>query len=240
MKIAICDDCAEDRAALHAWLDRYCLAHNYSCAIAEAESGEQLSAFADIADYDAIFMDIFLKKQNGLETAEALKALGYTGAYIFTTSSAEYVFQSFAFDVVDYLVKPFPYPRFAQAADKLFKAKADARLTIPLDIDGETRQIQLNRIYSVETDSGHGTLIHMSTSTLRSTTTISEIESLLSPYRNFFRCHRSYIVNLNYVSGVKDAAVYLKNGGTALLPRREAAEKRRQINEYLWQHMMEE
>ena len=240
MKIAICDDCVVDRAELRAWLIQYCGEHNFFCDIAEAESGERLAAFPDIADFDAVFMDIFMKKLDGLETAKALQELGFPGAYVFTTSSAEHVFQSFAFDVVDYLVKPFSYSRFTQAADKLFRAKADAQLSISLTIDGEIRRIQLNKITCVETNQNHSTLVHIGKSTLRCTTLISEIEALLSPYPNFFRCHRSFIINLNYVSGTEGTTVYLKSGMTAMLPKREAAEKRRLINEYLWRHMMEE
>lgn len=240
MKIAICDDCQQDRATIRDWLEQYCTAFNYQCEITEACSGNQLCACPDIAEFDAVFMDIFMTGLNGLETAEKLRTLGFSGAYIFSTSSMDHVFQSFAFDVVDYLVKPLAHPRFVQAVDKLFRVRSDAMRSIPLSIDGAVRNIELNRIYSVETDLNHRTLIHMNKSTVQCATLISEIGRLLEPYPNFLRCHRSYIINLNYVSGTSGATVYLKNGETVMLPVREAAEKRRQINEYLWMNMMEE
>lgn len=240
MRIAICDDNEKDRALLRGYLEKYRGEKNCACDITEAGSGEALLAMPDAAEYDAVFMDVYLRGLDGIGTAERLQSLGFSGSYVFTTSSTGHVFQSFAFNVQDYLVKPFSYARFAQAMDKLIRAGADALLSISVTVDGTERSIPLDKIYSVETGANHDTLIHLKKTTIHSSTLISKIAELLSPYRNFLRCHRSFLVNLNKVSGTEGFSVCLENGETVMLTRRNAAELRRQINEYLWERMMED
>ena len=240
MKIIICDDCENDRAKIHSWFEKYCTETKHKCDISEAESGEQLCMMPDLNDYDVLFMDYYMKGLNGIDTARKVRELGFEGVYIFITSSAEHVFQSFEFDVIDYLLKPITYERFLQAADKLFRAVPDDGSEIILNVDGATRGVAVKKIYCIETDSNHSTLVHMCNSSFHSLSLISDIEKELAPYSNFLRCHRSYIINLDHVSGTEKTTVYLKNGLKAYLPQRDATVLRKRINEYLWKCMMED
>ena len=69
--------------------------------------------------------------------------------------------------------------------------------------------------------------------------TMAEAEALLLSYKNFIRCHRSYIINLNEVENVTDTTVLLTNGDRVLLNSKNAASLRRQIADFIWKGMDE-
>ncbi len=240
MRIAICDDNKKEREKLRSYIETYCTSRNFSCEIMEASCGEDFLEIPHIEECSLIFMDIFMGKLNGLETAAKLQDLGYSGGYIFTTTSKEHVFSSFAFDVIDYLVKPYSDQQLYQALDKFFKTRATSLLSISVLVDGSTVALPLHKIYCIETNASHSTLIHLKDTSLHSQTLISELETMLSPYPNFLRCHRSYLINMDEVSGVKDTTVYMTNGVLAHLPQRNSFSLKNQINDYLWKKMMED
>lgn len=240
MQIAICDDSAKDTKLMREYICRYCSENDIAYEISEAASGEALIKLSNIADYDCICMDIYMDQMNGIDTAGCLAKMGYDGGYIFETSSEEHVFKSFEFNVVDYLVKPFSYEQFERAMNKLMKNKKDGGGSIEISVGGAARHIPIRQIYYVETGQNHGTLFHMKEDVIEATTLISEVEEQLRPYENFYRCHRSYIVNMDNVTGAEGTSVFLKNGENVQIVQRNAAERREYINEYLWNHMMEE
>lgn len=240
MLIMLCDDCEKERILLREYLSEYCKEHHISCEISEACSGEEFVNMKELADFDVAFMDIFMGQLNGIETSRQLVDRGFSGCFIYTTSSTEHVFESFAFDVLDYLVKPFSYDRLCKSMDKLISSRADAFQTVTVNVDGTQKQIPLNKIVTIETGHNHNTLIHLQNSTITCQTLLSDLEQQLSGCKSFLKCHRSYIINMNEVSGVENATVYMKNNTTAMLVQRNATELKKQINEYLWKNMMED
>lgn len=240
MLIMLCDDCEKDRILLRKYLSEYCKEQHICCDIKEACSGEDFIQMKELSDVDVVFMDIYMGHLNGIETSRQLVERGFSGCFVYTTSSTEHVFESFAFNVLDYLVKPFSYDRLHKSMDKLISARADSLLTVSVIVNGTQKQIPRNKIVSIETGHNHNTLIHLQNSTIICQTLLSDLEQQLSGCRSFLKCHRSYIINLNEVSGVENATVYMKNNTTAMLVQRNAAELKKQINEYLWKNMMED
>ncbi len=180
MQIILCDDSKNDRLLIHEYIEAYCKEKHIFCEITEAQSGESLLQLQNIAEYDVVFMDIYMGNLNGIETSKRLIEQGFSGCFIFTTSSTEHVFASFAFDVLDYLVKPFSTMRLKRTMDKLCRVKSDMLLTISVMVDGFSQQIPVCKIISIETNENHSTLIHMQNTTICSQTLISDLEQMLS------------------------------------------------------------
>ncbi|MCB0667491.1 MAG: response regulator, partial [Saprospiraceae bacterium] len=61
---------------------------------------------------DLIFLDIHLPKISGIDF---LKTMPQKPQIILTTAFPDYALESYELDVVDYLLKPFSFPRFVQA-----------------------------------------------------------------------------------------------------------------------------
>ena len=76
----------------------------------------QAMDFLKTEEIDLIFLDIHLPKISGIDF---LKSLSNPPSIILTTAFSEYALESYEFNVVDYLLKPFSFQRFVKAISKM-------------------------------------------------------------------------------------------------------------------------
>ncbi len=170
---------------------------------------------------DLIFLDINMPSLSGLDF---LKSLKNPPLVIITTAYREYAIEGFDLDVIDYLVKPIPLPRFLHALDKVKsqlkttdhpsfansnKADLAAEQFVLLKVDKKIIKIELNAIYYIESLKDY---IRVKTKIGDFIThqTLTAITNLL-PHTNFIRIHRSYTIALNKVSALNGNAVEINN-----------------------------
>lgn len=79
IKIAVCDDLAEDRENITQLLSEYTDKNNLYVKIEEFSSGEAFLS-SDTSVYSLVFMDIFMSGMNGMETAKKLDFKKQPGA----------------------------------------------------------------------------------------------------------------------------------------------------------------
>ncbi len=142
---------------------------------------------------DLVFLDINMPEMMGMELAAAMEQLP---PIIFTTAYAEYALDSFAFNTVDYLLKPYNFERFQKAVDKVMKliASSPTEKSITLKIDYRSVKLPLDQILYIEA-MGNYLKIFTKTQTYLPQMTMKEAEALLGDLP-FKRIHRSYIVNV--------------------------------------------
>ena len=156
---------------------------------------------------DVLFMDISMPKTSGMQLAEALHRLKNPPAIIFVTAYSEYALDAFAVDAVDYLMKPVETDRLSQALDKV-----EARINpapqqrrpierIPVEKGGRKVLVPIDRIRYIEAKDDYS-CIYTDTDRYLSTISLAQLENKLGPH-GFFRVHRGYIVNLEYVEDVE-------------------------------------
>ena len=75
----------------------------------------QANALLNQQETDLLFLDINMPQLSGMDFLKTLSKPPYV---IFTTAYSEYALESFAFDVIDYLVKPISFERFLQSVNK--------------------------------------------------------------------------------------------------------------------------
>ena len=120
---------------------------------------------------------------------------------IFGTNIAQYAINGYEVDAVDYILKPVSYYDFSMKFHRtVAKAAQKKEHTIKIETAEGTRRLRLPALIYVEVLS-HYLYFHTTKRDYRSRGNISEIEKELEKY-NFVRIHRSYIVNLKYVSKV--------------------------------------
>ncbi len=71
---------------------------------------------------DLIFLDIHLPKISGMDF---LKVAKNAPSVILTTAFSDYALESYEYDVVDYLLKPYSFERFVQAVSKVTPPQKD-------------------------------------------------------------------------------------------------------------------
>jgi len=160
---------------------------------------------------DLIFLDIKMPDISGLEF---LKVLSNPPLVIFTTAYAEHAVQSYDFDAIDYLLKPFALSRFLKActkANEVLKSRGGAMEeeskrqllsnagATPAALESifvknsyEQVRVMLDDILYLEAG-GNYVVFVTKQQKIASRMTMSEAENLL-PKERFVRIHRSYIV----------------------------------------------
>jgi DNA-binding LytR/AlgR family response regulator len=153
---------------------------------------------------DLMFLDIQMPKITGLDF---LKSLSKPPLVIFTTAYPNYALQGFDLDVVDYLVKPYPFDRFLKAVNKAYEKfsvksgeSQSAKDFIFIKVDNALRRINFNEILWIE---GMENYISIFTDSGRyiSLMTMKTMEEIL-PASGFLRVHKTYIVSKTKVQGI--------------------------------------
>ena len=105
IKIAVCDDLAEDSENITRLLSEYTDKKNLYVKIEEFSSGEAfLSSYTSV--YSLVFMDIFMSGMNGMETAKKLISRNSRVQIVFGSTSTEFAAEAFDIEALHYMVKP--------------------------------------------------------------------------------------------------------------------------------------
>ncbi|MFL1897047.1 LytR/AlgR family response regulator transcription factor [Aquimarina sp. 2-A2] len=170
---------------------------------------------------DVIFLDINMPRMNGLEF---LKCIPKYPQIIITTAYKEYAIESYELEVLDYLVKPFPFSRFLKAINKLTnRLIIENKLHTALDfeqsphiflkVDKKLVKIFLHDILYIESLKDY---IRVSTTegTYVSHKSLSSISDEL-PDENFIRVHKSYAIAIDKVKSIEGNLIEI---GTKRIP----------------------
>lgn len=184
--------------------------------------------------FDLIFLDIQMKQPDGMETARRLRKKGNQSLLIFVTVLKELVFDAFEVQAYDYLVKPLDVSRFKRTMDRAFaflNQKEERHLVIQ---KGNSCQvIGLSELVYGEV---WGRKIYLHQKDGRITDYYEKLENLEKQVDGrFFRCHRSYLVNLDYVRGCSKGYVLLSQGSEIPVSRL----RERDFAQALLRHMKE-
>lgn len=161
-------------------------------------------------DIDVVFLDINMPDISGLQL---LKTLKDPPKVIFTTAYLEYGAVSYEYNAIDYLLKPISFERFMLAINKVMSAMHDTtELTTTsseeekLEImfvktDNKLTKIDLSKILYIEALKDYVKLCMMDKKIIIHSS-MKKIEVNLEPFSWFIRVHKSYIVNMKFVSEI--------------------------------------
>ncbi len=214
MKIAVCDDEKETRNMFAEKLRKM---------FPEAElllyrSGEEL--LLSDAGPDIVLLDIQMPGYNGMETARRLRSRNREIIIIFVTALDNYVFEAFDVGAFHYLVKPFHDEKFEEVlrnAVKQFEERkslelADRKKEVPdLVITAGGKHISVHPediVYAEVFD--RKIVIHTMDSDIEYYGKMKELERKAG--EEFYRPHRAYLVNFNYIRKYDATTIYLKKG----------------------------
>ncbi len=158
---------------------------------------------------DLVFLDIQMPKLTGIDF---LKTISNPPKVIFTTAYIDYALEGYELDVIDYLVKPISFERFLKAINKYFAVAnpvtRNANITEQKTIDEKdfifvrserkNHKILFSEILFVESVKDY-IKIHTKNSRIVVKNTLISFEQGL-PTKNFIRVHRSYLVNLDFIT----------------------------------------
>ncbi|HJB53051.1 LytR/AlgR family response regulator transcription factor [Pseudoflavonifractor capillosus] len=223
LQIAICDDLEEERVILSRMLRNYARRQGLSLQVHFFVSGEELLQSVRRANAcQVLFLDIYMPGISGVETARRLRAAGYGASIVFATTSTDHGVDSFEVRASDYLVKPFRQEEVDRALDWCLEHMPEPLRSLSVYAEGETQEFPLASVLYIEV-LGHQSHIHTLRQTVVVRKSLDDLERAVdSP--DFFRCHRSFLVNLNHAERIESSDFLMSDGAripisSANLPR---------------------
>ena len=207
--IAICDDEKHMSDHIRSMISDFFRKKNQEISLHMFSSGEELLSYN--GQIDILFLDIQMKDMDGMETARKLRADKFRGFLVFITVLKEMVFQSFEVQTYDYLVKPVDKKQFEKTMERLYASTQNASEDSLLVQKGyEGRIIQKDEIVFCEIIDRK---IYLNLASGEVVDYYERIENLETKLDNrFYRCHRSYLINLKHLKGYKNGTAYMDNG----------------------------
>ncbi|MEM9672293.1 MAG: LytTR family DNA-binding domain-containing protein [Bacteroidota bacterium] len=185
-----------------------------------ATCGSALQALNHIKQdqVDVLFLDIQMPDLTGLDF---LKIIPNRPATILTTAYSEYAVQSYELDVVDYLLKPIDFDRFYKAITKVI-ALNDTKVDYPVNTsspqptdklfikaDNKIIRVAFDEIVVINGDGPYVQIITADGRKIMSLQSMHKLEELLPT--NFYRIHRSHIVNIDHIDSIDGNMIRLKD-----------------------------
>lgn len=161
---------------------------------------------------DVIFLDIGMPILDGLSFIKSLKE---PPLIIVTTAYTDYAVETYALDVLDYLVKPIEFPRFMNALNKVYRrlninqpssdsSKKRPYLFIKID-KKKMKKVFLDEILVIESQKDY-LKINTTNGRFMIHSTLSDFTDLLPP-KEFIRIHRSYTISINKIDAVEGNSI---------------------------------
>ena len=226
MRIAICDDDANDLQAVQTALAQYDTAGNIE--ISSFTKASDLFAANKKIPFDIAILDIEMKAPNGYEIAQKLVEQESAPIIIFLTNSTAYAIRGYGI-AFRYLTKPIEYGALNKALDAaVCEAKANS---FSFTADGISHIVRMKDIYYFEVFNHH-TILHTMDQEYTFRATLKEIITDL-PSGYFGSPHQSYIVNFMHVKTAMAGELHLTNGAVVPVSRRRQQEFEDQLHGYL-------
>ena len=213
LQIAVCEDLEQERFRLGQMIQRYAKEKSLALQLHLFSNGEDLLlSIQQSGFYHILFLDIYMPGLSGIETAERIRSTGCNAAIIFATTSIEHGLESFRVRAADYLTKPFHQADVDRTLDWCLAHMPDSLRRITVYSEGEWQELTLSSILYVEV-LGHRSYIHTQKRSIVVSQTLGNLEAVIDS-RDFLRCHRSYLINMNHVQSFQKHCFIMSNGTT--------------------------
>lgn len=163
----------------------------------------------NVEKFEIVFMDIELPNVNGMEAAKRLNDRSNNVTLIFVTNMMQYAIKGYEVNAFDFILKPVKLHSFKiKMARALAHAEKQRGHKLVIKTEGGLVSRNVNEIKYVEAIN-HDLVYHFSDGGLITTRcALKNVQEELET-AGFFKCNRCYLVNLRYVTAIKDGFVSL-------------------------------
>lgn len=217
LSIAVCDDELIECCNMAGRIKDIMEEMKIPCIIRQFRSGREL--LQALESFDIVFLDIIMQELDGMKTAQIFREKAFDKILIFVSSSREYVFEAYDVEAFQYLLKPVEDRKLKSVLQKaVFKTESRSQDFIIVSRERQKKKIVLDDIYYFEIK-GRMVDVHERGGIFTYYEQIGDLENKLCD-KGFFRCHKSYLINLKYVDGYNRQEVILENGEKIVIAKR--------------------
>jgi two-component system, LytTR family, response regulator len=213
-KCIIIDDESKARLLLRAIVNEYCPE------LIVVEECQDLNSGVDAIRRlkpDLVFLDIEMPGHTGLEILEVFDSNTIDFDIIFTTAYSEYAIQAFRLAALDYILKPIQFQRLRESVDRFIQkggntqsgqlemlkknllsdSDKDKRVAIPV---GQSYKFyKIDELVMIKGDGAYSEIYLDTGEKLIVSKNLKYFGEMLGSMTQFFRCHKSYLVNTRHV-----------------------------------------
>ncbi|MBE6606093.1 MAG: response regulator transcription factor [Ruminococcaceae bacterium] len=211
LRIAICDDMPDFLARANSLVSAW--KNDPENVIIELFSdGDSLIDVHIKNPFDIILLDIVMPLMNGIDTAAQIRKNDKSVKLVFLTSSPEFAIESYSVQANGYLLKPIDKDKLYSCLDHLYSSIADNTKYIMIKDAASVHRIELRSIEYAESQGKHVIFTLYDSSQIKSSEPFYVYNDKLTAHDGFFKCHRSYIVNIFRISKYTPKEITMRSG----------------------------
>lgn len=201
LNFVICDDNQNMLNKLNKMFDTLFISNNIEGNIVfQSTNPTDILDFAKSNTVNVFVLDIQLKSNmSGLELAEKIREFNKDSYIIFTTGHLEYSLLAYKLKTFDYIPKPITLERLEETVLRLVD-DINGTPKKYIKIDNKNTLVDENEILYIKRD-GMKLIYHTTDKDYDTYSSFAKMEEFLP--KNFIRCHKSFVVNLNKIIHVE-------------------------------------
>lgn len=229
IKVAIVEDNANDAQSLKStimdWANN---STNIEVTVDLFTGVKTFEKSADLVFFNIVFFDIELPDGNGYETAKHIRNdLGYNNYIAFLTNYNSYSLEGYEVEAIRYMLKPLNPEKIFECMNYILMKTTKSCFCF--NFNGLAMRIPYDDILYIESTK-HYIDIYTNNSSYRIKLSLKEVEAIVPAC--FFRCHRSYVINMDYISKFSGKNLYLSNGVEIPVAVKQMADFRKALSAY--------
>ena len=209
-KLAICDDSDTDRQYVSGLVNQWAANAGHTVQISTFISAENfLFLYAEKKDYDILLLDIEMGTMDGVMLAKCIRKENELVQIVFITGFPDFMAEGYEVSALHYLMKPVAREKLFAVLDKAAQNLNKNEKQLCISFDRQTEFIPFSKITYIEAQKQY-VAVHTDAREYRMKASLADTEKELDEY--FFKCQRSFIVNLRHVLQIGSDHVVLKSG----------------------------
>lgn len=233
MDIAIVDDSYADRIQISNYIKKYAKENSVFIRIKEYSNGEVFLDDAEVNTLDAVFLDIYMDRLGGMETAEQIRRIGGNCLIVFVSLTEAFALKSYEVRAFDYLLKPIDYEKISVTMGLLVQNMTYDSRFIVVKEGRELRKVFLSDIIYSDYNN-HYVRIHTKECIISTYVKFADFEERMRKYASFLTCYRCIIVNMDKIEKIEDGFFLMNNGEYIPIKRDRSKEIKARYTSYIF------
>lgn len=218
MRIAVCDDCPEDRQRIKGLIEEYAGQKSLEIEVAEYASGIELcNDMEHIKEYTMICLDISMEQMDGIQTAGKIKGIHPEIPIVLITEFISYALEGYKVRASRFLVKDELEATLPECMDEILGELARKKQKVFFPFVEGNMELEVQKIVYIETER-HKNIFHTTNEIYSLYRKLDEIEAELVPF-GFVRIHQSFLVNMQYIEKISGYVLRLTTGKEISVPK---------------------